>query len=95
MEGSIEKNILIRLDIVLDKHFLKSLKILVGTLPGSAALFVFSVLRMSSKSSFVVGDKKKEFSFEYFKYEWKDLGVLGILLTIFFCNWYEEVIKTV
>ena len=34
-------------------------------------------------SSFVVGDKKKEFSFEFFKYEWKDLDILGILLTRF------------
>ena len=76
-----EKDKLIRSDIGLDKHFLKSLRILVGTLPGPAVLFVFSVLRMSSTSSFVVDDKEKEFSFEFFKYEWKDLGVLGILLT--------------
>ena len=34
-------------------------------------------------SSFVVGDKKKEFSFEFFKYEWKYLDILGILLTRF------------
>ena len=58
-----EKDKLIRSDIGLDKHFLKSLRILVGTLPGPAVLYVFSVLKMSSASSFVVGDKKKEFSF--------------------------------
>ena len=79
-----EKDKLIRSDIGLDKHFLKSLRILVGTLPGPAILFVFSVLRMSSMSSFVVGDKKKEFLFEFVKYDWEDLGVLGILLTRFF-----------
>lgn len=49
-------------------------------------MFIFSVLRMSSTSSFIVGDKKKEFSFELFKYESKDLGVLGILLTMFFAT---------
>ena len=52
---------LIRLDVGLDKHFLKSLRILVGILPGPAVLFGFSVLSMSSMSSFVVGDKKKVF----------------------------------
>ena len=56
-----EEDKLIRSDIGLDKHFLKSLRILVETLPGSAVLYVFSVLRISSKSSFVVGDKKKSF----------------------------------
>ena len=55
------KKTLIRLDVGLDKHFLKSLRILVGILPGSAVLFGFSVLSMSSMSSFVVGDKKKVF----------------------------------
>ena len=81
-----EKNKLISSDIGLDKRFLKSLRILVGTLPEPAILFVFSVLSMSSTSFFVEVDKKKEFSFEFFKYEWKDLGVLGILLTRIFCN---------
>ena len=60
-----EKDKLIRSDIGLDKHFLKSLRILVGTLPGPAVLYVFSVLKMSSMPSFVIGDKKKEFSFEF------------------------------
>ena len=88
-----EKDKLIRSDIGLDKHFLKSLRILVGTLPGPAVLFVFSVLRMSSTSYFGVGDKKKEFSFEIFKYELKDLGVLGILLTRFFATDVKKLLK--
>ena len=88
-----EKDKVVRSDIGLDKLFLKSLRILVGTLPGPAVLFVFSVLRMSSTSSFVVGDKKKEFSFEFFKYEWKDLGVLGILLTRFFATDVKKLLK--
>ena len=46
-----EKDKLIRLDIGLDKHFLKPLRMLEGTLPGLAVLFVFSVLRMSSMFS--------------------------------------------
>ena len=71
-----EEDELIRLDIGLEKHFLKSLRILVGTLPGPAILFVFSVLKMSSTPSFVVVYKKKEFLFECFTYEWKGLGVL-------------------
>ena len=93
---------MIRLDIGLDKHFLKFLRILVGTVPEPAVLFVFSVLRMSSMSSFVVSVKKKEFSFELFKYEWKDLGILGILLTRFFAadvkkllKWFETVRSSV
>ena len=72
---------------------MKSLKILVGTLPGPAVLFVFSLLRMSPTSSFIVGDKKKEFSFEFFKYEWKDLGVSGILLTRFFATDLKKLLK--
>ena len=56
-----EKDKVVRSDIGLDKLFLKSLRILVGTLPGPAVLFVFSVLRLSSTSSFAVGDKKKSF----------------------------------
>ena len=73
-----EKVKLIRSDIGLDKHISKSLRILVGALPGLAVLYVFSVRKMSSTSYFIVSDKKKEFSFEFFKYESKDLGVLGI-----------------
>ena len=73
--------------------FLKSLRILVGTLPGPAVLYVFSVLRMSSTSSFLVGDKKKEFSFEIFKYESKDLCVLGILLKRFFATDAKKLLK--
>ena len=57
-----EKGQLVRSDIDLYNHFLKSLRILVGTLPGPAVLYFFSVLKMSSASYFVVGDKKKEFS---------------------------------
>ena len=56
-----EKYKLIRSDVALDKHFFKSLRILVETLPGLAVLYVFSVLRIFSKSSFVVGDKKRVF----------------------------------
>ena len=88
-----EKDKLIRPDIGLEEHILISLRIVV--VPGLTVLYVFSVLRMSSTSSSVVGDKKKEFLFEFFKYDWKDLGVYGILLTRFFPNWYEEVIKMV
>ena len=88
-----EKDKLIRSDIALDKHFLKSSRILVGTLHGTAVLFVFSVLRMSSTSAFVVGDKKKEFWFEFFKYEWKDLDVLGILLTRLFATDVKKLLK--
>ena len=84
---------MIRSDIGLDKHFLKSLRILVGTLPGPAVLFVFSVHRMCSTSSFVVGDKKKEFSFKFFNYEWKDFGGLGILLTRFFAAGVKKLLK--
>ena len=88
-----EKDKLLRSDIGLDKHFLKSLRILVGTLPGPAVLFVFSVLRMSSTSSFVVGDKKKEFLLEFFKYEWKNLGILGTLLTKFFATYVKKLLS--
>ena len=84
-----EKDKLIRSDIGLDKHFLESLRLLVGTLPGST----FSVLRISSTSLFVVGDKKKEFSFEFFKYNLNDLGVFGILLKIFFVNDVKKLLK--
>ena len=80
---------MIRSNIGLDKHFLKSLRILLGTLPGPVALFVFSVLRMSSSSSFVVG----KFSFEFFKCQWKDLGILGILLTRFFKTDMKKLLK--
>ena len=73
--------------------FLKSLTILVGTLPGPAVLYVFSVLRMSSTSFFLVGDKKKEFSFEIFKYESKGLCVLGILLKRFFATDAKKLLK--
>ena len=45
---------------------------------------VVSVFRMSATSFFVVGDKKKEFWFEYFKYELKDLGGFEIFLARFF-----------
>ena len=79
-----EKDKLIRPDIGLEEHILISLRIVV--VPGLTVLYVFSVLRMSSTSSSVVGDKKKEFLFEFFKYDWKDLGVYGILLTRFFPN---------
>ena len=72
---------------------MKSLRILVGTLPGPAVFFVFSVLRMSSASSFVMADKIKEFLFEFFKDEWKDLGVLGILLTRFFATGLKKLLK--
>ena len=72
---------------------MKSLRILVGTLNGPAFLFLFSVLRTSSTSSFVVGDKKKEFLLEFFKYEWKDLGVLGILLTRVFATDVKKSLK--
>ena len=75
-----EKDKLIRSDIGLDKHLLKYLRILVAALPGPATLYVFSVLTMSLTSSFVTGDKKKQFSFEFFKYESTDLGVFGISL---------------
>ena len=40
------------------------LRILVGAIPGPAVLYVLSVLRVSS-ASFVVGDNKKELSFEF------------------------------
>ena len=88
-----EKDKFISSDIGLNKHFLKSLRILVGTLPGPAVLYVFSVRRMSSTSSFVMGDKKKEFSFGFFKYELKDLGVFGILLTRFFATDVKKLLK--
>ena len=88
-----EKDKLIRLGIGLDKHFLKSLRILVGTLPRPVVLVVFSVLRMSSTPSFVVGDKKKEFLFEFLNYEWKDWGVLGILSTRFFATDVKKLLK--
>ena len=88
-----EKDKLIRSDIGLDKHFLKSLRILVGALPVPAVLYVFSVLRMSSMPSFVVGDKNEEFSFEFYKYDLKDLGVSGILLTRFFANDVKKLLK--
>ena len=88
-----EKDKLIRSDIGLDKHFLKSLRILVGTLPGPAVFYVFSVYRISSTFSFVVGDKKKEFTFEFFNYESKNLGVFGILLTRFFATDMKKLLK--
>ena len=52
---------------------------------------------MSSTSSFVVGDKKKEFSFEFFKYESNDMDVFEILLRFFatdvnkLLKWFEIV----
>ena len=39
-----EKDKLIRSDVGLDEHFLKSLRILVGTLPGPAVLYVLVYL---------------------------------------------------
>ena len=50
-----QKHKLIRTDIGLDKHFLKSLRILVGTLTKLAVLYAYSVLGMTSASSFLVG----------------------------------------
>ena len=40
-----------------------------------------------------MGDKKKEVSFEFFKYTLKDLGVFGILLTRFFVNDVKKLLK--
>ena len=73
------KDQLLRSDIGLDKYFFKYLSILVAAILGPAVLYVFSKLRMSSASSFVMGDKKKEFSFKFCKYELKDFGGFGIL----------------
>ena len=72
-----EKDQLIRLNIGLDKHFFEIFKNSGRKTTWASSFVCFNVLRMSSTSSFVVGDKKKEFSFKFFKYEWKDLGVLG------------------
>ena len=78
---SFKKDKLIKLDIGFNKSFLRYLRKLVGTKAKPAVLFVFSLLRMSSTSSSVVANKEKEFLLKVFKYEWKSLGVLEILLT--------------
>ena len=36
---------------------------------------------------------RKKFLFEFFKYEWKDLGVLGILLTRFSATDGKKLLK--
>ena len=56
----------IRSDVGLDKHFLKSLRILVGILPGPAVLFVFSVLR-SLQHLPLLWVIRKKFLFGFFK----------------------------
>ena len=43
ISGKVPEDKLIRSDIGLDKYFLKSLRILSGTLPGPAVLYVFNV----------------------------------------------------
>lgn len=55
---------LIKSDAGSEKRFLTFLRILVGILPGPGVLCVFSILRISLTSPFVVGDKKKQFLFE-------------------------------
>ena len=40
-----------------------------------------------------MGDKKKEFSFKFLKYELKDLGFLGILLTRLFATDVKKLLK--
>ena len=88
-----EKDKLIRSDIGLDKHFFEIFKNSGRNTTWASCFVCFSsVLKMSSTSSFVVDDKK-EFSFEFFKYEWKDLGVSGILLTRFFATYVKKSLK--
>ena len=82
---------MINSDAGLDKHFLNSLRILVGTVLIPAVLYVFSIFRTSSTPSFVVGDKKKEFLFEFFNCELKDFGSFGIFFNKIFFDLCEEV----
>ena len=40
-----------------------------------------------------MGDKKKEFSFEFFNYKSKDSGLFGILLTRFFATAVKKLLR--
>ena len=72
------KDRLIRFVNGFERSFLNCFKMIVGILPVPTALWTFRVLISASTFSGVIGERKKDFSDCFCKYESKVLVVFGI-----------------